>query len=57
MATLVTKLQVFIQVKKKDKNNKYLVLLTYLLKEINNSIDDTNQQTVQNFPMFIIELL
>jgi hypothetical protein len=37
VATLITKLQVFIQ-------------------EINNSIDDTSQQTVQNFPRILREI-
>jgi len=56
VATLVTKLQVFIQVYKNKNAIYYYIYISYSKKEINNSIDDTSQQTVQNFPRILREI-
>jgi len=56
VATLVTKLQVFIQVYKNTNAIYYYIYISYSKKEINNSIDDTSQQTVQNFPRILREI-
>ncbi len=34
----------------------YYIYISYSKKEINNSIDDTSQQTVQNFPRILREI-